>query len=176
MPKRRVPRHEVTQPLDKPYRFIPLTQGLNAIVDVEDFDWLSKWNWHADKKRHTFYAARTVAHGESRTTVQMHRLILGESSRKECDHKNRNGLDNRRNNLRKASPTNNRCNMARHRDNRSGFKGVKLVNGRFVAAISVAGVYRYIGCYATPEEAARAYDEAAKKFHGEFAVLNFPAS
>ena len=58
MPKLRVKRHAVTQPLDQSYRLIPLTQGQNAIVDVEDFEWLDQWNWCAQWTGRHFYAVR----------------------------------------------------------------------------------------------------------------------
>lgn len=79
MPKNRVKRHAVTQPLDKPYRLIPLTQGKNAIVDLENFSWLSQWNWCAGRQRGKPYAVRAF------DKMPMHRLIL--KCREDVDHK-----------------------------------------------------------------------------------------
>jgi AP2 domain len=165
--KLRVRRHEVTQPLDKPYRFIPLTQGKNAIVDVADYDWLNGWNWCAVRIRRTFYASGVVNGKQTR----MHWLVLGKGA----DHKNRDGLDNRRENLRKASSTQNRWNMPARITNKSGYKGVYLhAEGKWMAALSVNGkrIHRY--GFATKEDAARVYDRMAKKYHGRFAFQNLP--
>src|SRR6266705_3647435 len=96
MPRKIVPvkRLPVAQPLDKPYRFIPLTQGQIAIVDAADFDWLNQWNWCAHNHPNGgFYAVRVdYSHGR-KDFLYMHKVILNC----EClgDHKNGNKLDNR---------------------------------------------------------------------------------
>lgn len=178
--KYRVPRHQVTQPLDKPYRFIPLTQGQTAIVDAEDFDRVNRWNWHALKPplSKTFYAVRlhTIAKG-TRIVVSMHGFIL-KTGNKELDHLNADTLDNRKTNLRKATRSQNCCNRGRRSDSHSKFKGAffrKNVN-KWQSSITIKKKRHYLGQFFTPEEAARAYDEKAKEFHGEFAHLNFPSS
>lgn len=177
MRKNRVKRHEVVQPQGKPYRFIPLTQGQNAIVDVDDFAWLSKWNWYAQWNEFTksFYAVRTVNFRDGRVSaVRMSREILGSLSGKEADHKNRNTLDNRRSNLRDATRSQNQSNKDVHRISASGYRGVYSVgNRKWVAQIRHHKVCVYLDRFLSVEEAAQAYDEAAKKYHGEFAVLNF---
>jgi len=90
------------------------------------------------------------------------------------DHINRNGLDNRRSNLRLATIAQNAWN-SRRRKNRSGYKGVWYAKdkGRFRAAIWHNNKREYLGYFDSPRQAALAYDEAAKRYHGEFAVLNF---
>ena len=105
----------------------------------------------------------------------MHRLILGCGPGEEVDHRNGNGLDNRRGNLRPATHALNQANVRRVRA-KSGFKGVS----RWVrpsprpwrAHITVKGRMKFLGAFATPEEAARAYDAAARELFGEFACTN----
>ena len=175
MPKYRVKRHSVTQPLNKPYRFIPLTQGQNAIVDAEDFEWLSQWNWRAkwNDDTKTFYA-------HSWRAGWMHRLILGCGIGEEGDHADGNTLNNRRYNLRKCTHSQNQQNKPKQRLARgsSVYKGVKF-DGRnrvnqWIARITTNGKSVWIGGFPTPEDAARAYDHKARELHGEFAHLNFP--
>jgi hypothetical protein len=172
--KRRVKRHTVSQPLDKPYRFIPLTQGQNAIVDVEDFEYLSQWNWCA-VRTHTsrkFYALRC------KQGIRMHRFILDCKPEEEGDHKNGDGLDNRRENLRKCTVAQNAWNRKIRKTNISGYKGISFHKEfgpkPWEASLGFKGRHIYIGLFSTREEAAHAYDKAAKQFHGEFAHLNFP--
>jgi hypothetical protein len=165
-----VKRHEVVQPLDNSYRLIPLTQGQNAIVDVEDFERLSQFNWTAEwsKEARTFYAFRQVD-GKS---LRMHTFIMGVLH---VDHRNHEGLDNRKQNLRKCSGSQNQANLRKSTRNKSGFKGVSWNTSRkqWVAQLQCRGKHYWLGLFNTKEEAARAYDEAAKIHHGEFAVLNF---
>jgi hypothetical protein len=180
--KYKIERHEVTQPLDISYRLIPLTQGQNAIVDAADFDWLSQWNWHAQWNKFTqsFYARRIASTG----VVAMHRLILGCGHGELGDHKNGHTLDNRRDNLRKCSEVENTHNAKIRKDNASRFKGVVAMswtnkrsgktNTIWLSAIRADNRRIYLGSFKSPEDAARAYDAAARIYHGEFAKLNFP--
>src|SRR5712664_3648473 len=117
MPKRRVLRHEVTQPSDTSYRLIPLTQGKNAIVDTKDFEWLSQWNWCAECVDGYFYAIRR----SFRKRISMHGAILKIKTGEEGDHRNHDTLDNRRKNIRRCTRTQNARNVRKPWDNRSGF-------------------------------------------------------
>lgn len=162
-------RHSVTQPLDKPYRFIALTQGQNAIVDVQDFSWLSQWNWHArwNERTRSFYAVRR----EGRQQLRMHRVIIGC---KNADHKNHDTLDNRKENLRKCTVAQNARNKRMRILGVSGFKGVGKHKSKWQARICLNYKPIFLGLFNSPVEAAHAYDVAARKYHGAFAHLNFP--
>jgi len=186
MPKRRVVRHSVTQPLNESYRFIALTRGQNAIVDAEDFDSLSKWNWYAYwcPKTRSFIAGRVgrTTRGEKHSTINMAREILGlrPGNPLNVDHKNHNTLDNRRENLRKCRVGQNSRNRTKHTLTSGGkLKGVYWRTARacWVAQIQIRKRGKrktiHIGRFFDAVAAAKAYDEAAKRLHGEFASLNF---
>ena len=152
MRKYRVHKHEVTQPLDQSYRLIPLTRGQNAIVDAEDFDFLSQWNWclHKTSSMQVPYAARK---SESGNIIHMHKILVPNSP--EVDHRNGNGLDNRRKNLRPCTTPQNRHNRGKNRNNTSGYKGVCWckVRRKWKASImSNRKVYR-LGYFINLEEA-----------------------
>jgi hypothetical protein len=162
-----------------PFRRIPLTQGKYAIVDPEDFERLSKHKWHAFKSKNTFYAERAVRVGKVRkqVVIKMHREILKVPDGLLVDHKNHNGLDNRKANLRPATRAENSRNRRKFRKRkcRSRFKGVSWNKDRkkWSARILFNRDMKFIGYFDDEIEAAKAYDEAAKKYHREFAVLNF---
>ena len=150
---------------------IPLSRGCVALVDADHFEWLSHWKWSADA---TGYAVRAEPHGGPRRLVQMHRYVSLPSPDEEVDHINGDRLDNRRSNLRVCRRGENARNQARHRDNRSGFKGVfKHQPGWWRARICAAGHIRDLGTFRDPVDVALAYDLAAIELHGEFAHLNF---
>lgn len=159
---------------------IQLTQGQVALVDDEDFEWLNTYKWHAYWNGDTcsYYVKRNLSIKMDGTlgTVRMHRQILSLSTgdRTQVDHINHDTLDNRRENLRIASNAENGRNRRAHRDGTSGFKGVTFhkLRGKWMAAIKHAGKSLYLGLFLTREEAAIAYNEAALKYYGEFALLN----
>ncbi len=103
--------------------------------------------------------------------VLMHRQITGASQEEQVDHRDRNGLNNTRENLRIASSQQNAFN----RGKRNGeFKGVSKCRRKWRARITIDGKEEYLGVFSTPEEAARVYDRRARELFGEFAVVNFP--
>lgn len=149
-------------------------KGYMALVDDEDYELVSKYNWYVcdrSKTRKTLYAE---AHDGKNKRLRMHRLIMGNPDGLFVDHIDGNGMDNRKENLRVCTASQNSMNRAAVSKNVFGYKGVEK-NGksmRFSARIKVGGVRYYLGSFKTPKEAAEAYNEAAKKHHGEFAKLN----
>jgi hypothetical protein len=157
------------------YREIPLTQGQVAIIDEDDYELVSQFTWHAlwAKSTQSFYAVRGVhIRGGNSATIGMHNLIMGDR----VDHKNGNTLDNRRENLRLATHSQNGANRRVGRNNSSGYKGVSRDKrgGRWQAGIKSQGKSRFLGYFNDPVDAAKAYDSAARELFGEFARTNFP--
>lgn len=148
---------------------IPLTKGLFAIVDDADYDELVKYKWSADKGNVTYYAQRTVI-GEKRN-MRMHRQIMGVTdSRFDVDHKNGNGLDNRRENLRVCTRTLNNANAKTPKDNKSGYKGVCWDKERKKWAVKISRTH--VGRFSNIEDAVKAYNSKAREMYGDFARVN----
>jgi hypothetical protein len=151
---------------------IPLTRGLVALVDDEDYEELNRYNWIELGG----YAVRSLPNpvsGRRQTKMSMHRYIMGlkYGDPTRVDHKNTDGLDNRRENLRICSQALNARNRAINKNNTSGFKGVSWLNKRkkWVAVIRLNNKSKHLGSFSTPEEAHAAYCKAADILHGEFA-------
>jgi hypothetical protein len=157
---------------------IKLTQDRVAIVGDEDYERLNQHTWCAIRDRHTYYAHRKTRIDGKMVGIMMHREILGLSP---CDgilsdHKNRNGLDNQRENLRTTTYSHNAHNCHLRKDNTSGFRGVNWHKdtGQWVAKICIGRKIIQNGYYHDKVDAALAYDQLATKYHGDKATLNFP--
>lgn len=154
---------------------IPLTRGLVAIVDAEDAGRvLSAGKWYATPGRHTFYGLRHTGLADGRRgSITLHRFLTGWPL---VDHVNRDGLDNRRRNLREATHRQNAQNRRVRADSGSRYKGVNWSPGQQVwrAYVNAQGRMISLGSYQDPAEAARAYDIGALHYFGDFAALNFP--
>ena len=151
---------------------IALTQGKYAIVDKDDYEKLSKLKWHAHY-RYGWYARTGICTADGkRTTAFMHRQLLSTDA--DIDHQNRNGLDNRRRNLRPCNKTQNMANRPKRAGTSSRFKGVfwwkRDKNWR--ARIQCNGHVENLGYYESEVNAALAYNYAARQYFGEFACLN----
>lgn len=152
---------------------IPLRGGLVALVDSGDAELVSGYTWRAMKRGHTHYAVR--GHrlpGGKYELVLMHRFILNIADGSlQVDHRNADGLDNRRRNLRVCSREENHQNARRRSDNESGLKGVTFDARirRYIARIFINKKATYLGCFRTADEAHAAYRRAAELHFGEFA-------
>jgi hypothetical protein len=151
------------------------------MVDDEDAHWLDRHRWHINKKHTTCYAqTRVYANGGRSKMMRLHRVIMNAPDGLDVDHINGNGLDNRRCNLRLATRSQNAANAKRHRDNASSrYKGL-LYTSRlrkpWQAVVCVKGVHYRSLRFAKEIDAARAYDELARRFNGEFARCNFKSA
>lgn len=147
--------------------YVTLTKGFVAVIDAADAAFVGQWNWAARVQPHTVYAQRT----EGRTSVQLHRELLGIFDDRLVDHRSCDGLNNRRSNLRVADKSQNQHNKRRPKNNDSGFKGVDFYarDNAWRARIAVGGKRLELGKFDTPELAHAAYVRAAAEHHGDFA-------
>jgi hypothetical protein len=145
---------------------IPLTQGKVALVDDNDYGIVSKHKWYC----HHGYAVGWV----EKKKILMHRFIMKAKPTDEVDHRNGNRIDNRRENLRFCNRSQNKANVGPNSNNKAGYKGVywSKPHKKYRAKIGVMGKNISLGLFIDPKEAALAYNEAAKKYFGEFAGLN----
>lgn len=152
--------------------WIKLTQGKETCIDRADWPEVQKYRWYALRRPSGLVHVMTnIKIGDRRTTTYLHKLLLKSEK---IDHEDGNGLNNRRKNLRSCSSTQNVANTGLRQDNTSGFKGVNLDrrDGIWVAELSVGGAKKYLGRFSNIIAAARAYNEAAVKYFGQFAKLN----
>jgi hypothetical protein len=161
---------------------IKLTQNQVALVDDQDYEYLSQWGWYCNWNRYTqsFYADRNKRTGLKSQHVRMHRvimeMILGRklNSKEHIDHINHNTLDNTRENLRIATKSQNGANRGKQMNNTSGYKGVYWHKGvgKWIAQIKVDGKIIYLGLFESKIDAAIVYNQAATEYFGEYALLN----
>jgi hypothetical protein len=163
--------------MNKLSKKILLTQGQEAIVDDEDFLLLSQYKWYAAKQKYTFYAERCERVNGRAMYHLMHRDILRLSydDKRVVDHRDRNGLNNLKTNLRIVTKSLNGHNSRKYSNNLSGYRGVcwHKASKKWISAIKMDKKYVYLGVYESPQEAAMAYDKAALLYWRENAILNF---
>jgi len=167
---------------------IPLTQGKEAIIDDEDAARVLKHRWHAVQPRPGYFYAATILPRQA-TKTPLHRFILNPPTEMLVDHVNHDGLDNRRANLRVCTYRQNSLNSRPRKASGLPYKGVYRESRKgpwcprcgkawkkWRAEIRVNGKVRILGRFQSLEAAARSYDRAARRLHGEFAFLNFGSS
>jgi hypothetical protein len=139
-----------------------------AIVDDDDFDRvvLRRWTYEVQNGR--------VGGWIDGHSLPLANFVLNIPRGTEVDHIDRNPLNNTRANLRVATRSQNVANTVKSRRSNTGYRGAYKNGDRYHAQITLNNKRIYLGSYATPEEAAIARDNAARLYHGEFAVLNFP--
>lgn len=143
----------------------------NEIIKVSDEDYgrvsIFKW-WEGGNRKYL----RGYVDGKR---IYLSRFIMNPENNEVVDHINGDIYDNRRDNLRVCSQSENTKNRSKNKNNTTGYKGVSLDKryGKYRAQIAINGKYTGIGYFTTGLEAAKRYDEYAKKYHGQFAKLNF---
>jgi len=158
---------------------IPLTRGQVALVDDQDYERLARFRWHYQPGKKTGYAVRNVRVGprklDKKIQIRMHKEILQVSAGQQVDHRDGDGLNNQRDNLRASTNQQNQHNARKHQNGTaSRFKGVSRAQKRdaWVARIRINGRIKYLGYFKDERDAARAYDSAAVEHFGEFAKIN----
>ena len=153
---------------------IKLTQGKVALVDDELFEELNKYIWFAAKDVSVTTAKYYARCNHQGKKIKMHRLIMGVSDPKiKTDHKDGDGLNNQKENLRLCSDLENGRNKKIPSSNTSGYKGVHQTRkGKWVARIGIDYKKIHLGVFDNPVDAAIAYDKKAKELFGDFAKLN----
>lgn len=155
---------------------IELTNGMKAIVDDEDYDYLLDYNWRALKNGKTYYAIFGKRVNGKYSNTWMHRMIMDAKNREdEINHIDHNGLNNQKNNLRKTTHKKVMWQKNAADSKPTKFKGISFhkPSKKWRARIFVDGKMKYLGYYKNEIEAAKGYDNEQKKHYGEFANLNF---
>lgn len=148
---------------------IPLTKGKFAIIDQSDYQLVSKYKWYAHKSPR---ATSFYAHNKGKKLIQMHRLIMGITDRRILiDHKDHDGLNNRRSNLRIVTLAQNAQNSRVSKNTSSKYRGVWWNKEKNKWSVQVNR--KHVGHFKTEDEAGLAYNKKATELYGEFASLNF---
>lgn len=150
--------------------YVELNTGKEVMIDAADAHLVKGYNWTEHKKSRVSYALRNGKIDGEWRTVLMHRAIANPPFGFVVDHINGDGLDNRRSNLRIATPSQNRVNAPRQSNNTSGYKGVSWnpVAKKWTASIGFERRNKNLGYFDTPEQAYAVYCEASAKIHGAF--------
>jgi hypothetical protein len=159
------------------FRRIYLDEGLWTIVDPQDYYHFGRFKWYLDGHDGKFYAVMATRVGlYDIKRVRLHREIMSAPAGLLVDHRNGDSLDNRRDNLRLATHSQNSCNKRKRKNALSRFIGVSFIKreNKWASQIRHEGKKMWLGCFDNEIDAAKAHDAAAIKYHGEFARLNFP--
>lgn len=144
-------------------KYINLTKNKVAIVDADDFKWLSQWKWCYNGE----YAVRAIERNKKHKTIMMHRVINKTPADAFTDHINRNKLDNRRNNLRTVNKSQNAINTNIRSDNSSGCKGVywRKQRNKWRAVVWINKKFVSLGSFSKLEDAVVARKEAEMRWY-----------
>lgn len=152
-------------------KIIKLTKGFEAKVDDDDFERVSKYRWHANHKgNNVYYAMRSKRSEGSKNAIYLHREIMNAVQGQKVDHVDSDPFNNQKSNLRFCSQSQNLANKRVFNRRISRFRGIYRVGKKWAAKCH----RKYIGCFSTDIEAAKAFDKAAYDHFGQFATLNFP--
>lgn len=153
-------------------KYLQLQNGNTTIVDDEDYDWLSQWDWFECSKG---YIRRSYKQDGKNVTIRMHRLLTNAPLDKQVDHINGDKRDNRKLNLRLCNNAENVCNQPKRNiaSSASKYKGVSRIRKLWMSRITKDSKVIHLGNFRNELHAAMAYDIWAKDLHGEFANLNF---
>jgi AP2 domain/HNH endonuclease len=149
--------------------YVPLSRGYEAVIDAVDVPLIEALRWRVHVGKRTAYALHSGPR-PARCNIFMHRLLMREPDGLRVDHKDGNGLNNRKDNLRPATDQQNSFNSRIPSNNTSGFKGVSWHkrDHKWRARITFGGKRRHLGDFNTPEDAHKAYAKASAELHGEF--------
>lgn len=151
---------------------LELTQNKVALVDDEDFEYLNQWKWSAHYGRGKWYAIRNQRINGEVNIIYLHRFIMKTPENLVVDHKDDDGLNCQRYNMRNCTQSQNMQNSSAK--NKNNLKGVGRITGgtKYTAQIHLNGIKKHLGSFNTAVKAAKAYNTAATKYFGEFACLN----
>lgn len=159
-------------------KIITSSNGYDIYVDDRDYDELIKFTWRVRVFKHTSYATRGITRGGKSISISMHRQIMGVVGIKNIyiDHIDFNGINNQRSNLRLCDKQQNNSHKNSAKSSKSVYLGVSLISKlkykKWRATIFVNYKQIHLGYFTTEKDAAIAYNNAALKYHGEFANLN----
>jgi hypothetical protein len=178
MRQKSTPSQVFLHPTDESARLLTLTNQRVAVIDAVDAERILALglSWYAFRVRRSWYAAAEMGATGNRRRVYLHRLIMDAPIGIEVDHRDGDGLNCRRSNLRLCSHAQNLANQRLSSANKSGYRGVSwdMRDRRWRVAIKKHQVVTTLGGFKDPISAALAYDKAAREMFGEFARLNFP--
>jgi len=171
----KIPRPKKSLLAGPDVRFVPLSHGNFSIVDTDDYDHLSKYKWYTSQDGNHFYAYAYISIGNKKKKIFIHRYIMNAPKGLVVDHIDGNGLNNRKSNLRICTKAQNVQNCRPRSNCSSKYKGVfwNKANKKWSATIHKGDMRMYLGGFKKEIDAARAYDQTAAEFFGEFAYLNF---
>ena len=152
-------------------REIPLTRGAVALVDDEDYDWLSQWCWRLNSHG---YAIRSFKLDGKTRYLNMHRIVMDAQRGQYVDHIDHNRLNNRRANLRFVTAQENQRHRRTFCNNSTGFKGVSFLHNQWHARLGLDRQMIHLGFFDDLQVAAQVYDAAARRVFGEFTLPNLP--